>query len=359
MKELDYIVVGLGISGISICEQLEKNNKRFVVFNKGNYISTIVSAGLINPVVLKRFTPVWNASEHINTSTLFYKTLSEKLDIPLFEDMPMLRIFKSNEEQNNWMVASDKNDLSSFLHPEILKNENQNINAPFGFGKVKSTGKIDTVLLINSYKKHLEKSNCLINESFNYKQLQQEDNHIFYNNYIANKIIFSEGYAVKDNPYFPKEIINNKNLSEKLILPNKGEYIIVESPELQLNTMLKTSLFIIPLGDNLYKVGATYDREDESTNTTNNAKKELVIKLKTIINCPFEVVDQVAGIRPTTRDRRPFLGTLKESKNIIFYNGLGTRGITSAPSLAELLYQHIENNKSLPNDVDIKRHYKW
>ncbi len=359
MKELDYIVVGLGIAGVSICEQLEKNNKRFVVFDKGNYTSTIVSAGLINPVVLKRFTPVWNASNHISSSILFYKTLSEKLNIPLFEDMPMLRIFKSNEEQNNWMVASDKNDLSSFLHPEIIININPNINAPFGFGKVKSTGKIDTVLLINSYKKYLKKSNCLMNDSFNYKQLQQEENRIVYDNYIAKKIIFSEGYATKDNPYFPKEIINNKNLSEKLILPNKGEYLIIKSPELQLNAMLKTTLFIIPLGDNLYKVGATYDREDESTYTTNNAKKELVIKLKKIINCPFEVVDQVAGIRPTTRDRRPFLGTLKETENIIFFNGLGTRGITSAPSLAELLYQHIENKKPLPKDVDIKRHYKW
>ncbi|PHS67186.1 MAG: FAD-dependent oxidoreductase [Flavobacterium sp.] len=359
MKELDYIVVGLGIAGISICEQLKNNNKRFVVFNKGNYTSTIVSAGIINPVVLKRFTPVWNASNHISSSILFYKTLSEKLAIPLFEDMPMLRIFKSNEEQNNWMVASDKNELSSFLHPEIIKNDNQNINAPFGFGKVKSTGKIDTVLLIKSYKEYLKKTNCLIEESFNYKELQQKDNHIIYNSYRSKKIIFSEGFATKDNPYFPKEIINNKNLSEKLILPNKGEYIIVKSPELQLNNMLKTTLFIIPLGDDLYKVGATYDREDDSTNTTNNAKKELVMKLKKIINCPFEVVDQIAGIRPTTRDRRPFLGTLKENENIIFYNGLGTRGITSAPSLAELLYQHIENNKSLPNEVDIKRHYKW
>ena len=359
MKQVDYIVVGLGIAGISICEQLEKNNKKYIVYNKGDYTSTIVSAGLINPVVLKRFTPVWNASNHISTSILFYKNLSGKLAIPLFEDMPMLRIFKSIEEQNNWMVASDKNELSNFLHPEIISNNNPNINAPFGFGKVKSTGKIDTSLLIKSYKEYLLNNNCLINEAFKYKELQQENNFIVYNNYKANKIIFSEGYAAKNNPYFPKEIINNKNLSEKLILPNKGEYIIVKSPELQLNAMLKTSLFIIPLGDYLYKVGATYDREDETAKTTENAKSELVLKLKKIINCPFEVVDQVAGIRPTTRDRRPFLGTLKESENRVFFNGLGTRGITSAPTLAKQLYDYLENDYSLPKEIDIKRHYKW
>jgi glycine/D-amino acid oxidase-like deaminating enzyme len=85
----------------------------------------------------------------------------------------------------------------------------------------------------------------------------------------------------------------------------------------------------------------------------------MINKLKTIINCNFEVVDQVAGIRPTTRDRRPFLGTLLDCENKVFFNGLGTRGITSAPSLAKSLYDYIENDLELPKEMDIKRYYKW
>ena len=60
MLKVDYNIVGLGIAGISICEQLQKNNKCFVVFDFGKTTSTLVSAGHINPVVLKRFTPVWH-----------------------------------------------------------------------------------------------------------------------------------------------------------------------------------------------------------------------------------------------------------------------------------------------------------
>ena len=359
MNELDYIVVGLGIAGISICEQLIKNNKRFVVFDNGNYTSTIVSAGVINPVVLKRFTPVWNAKEHVSTSILFYKNLSKKLAIPLFEAMPMLRIFTSVEEQNNWMVASDKKELSDFLHPEILKNTNSYINTSFGFGKVNGTGKIDTSLLIQKYKEYLQKENRYVNEMFDYDLLQLEENQISYKKYNSQKIIFSEGYAAINNPFFPQEIINKKNSSEKLIIPNKGEYIIIKAPELKLNSMLKTSLFIIPLENDLYKVGATYDREDDTFEITKNAKSDLVVKLTRIINCPFEVVGQVAGIRPTTRDRRPFLGTLNNQESLVFFNGLGTRGITSAPSLAKQLYDFMENGMPLHKEVDIKRYYKW
>ena len=356
MKEIDYIVVGLGIAGITFCEELEKNDKSFIVFDTGDVASTKVSAGVINPVVLKRFTPVWNAKEHITSSISFYKELTKKIKIPLFEKMPMLRIFKSIEEQNNWMVASDKKELESFLKSTLIKNENPYINAPFGFGEVNNTGRVDPIKLIKNYKNYLLKNNKLENKNFDYKALQVSNDEVIYKDIKAEKIIFCEGASAKNNPFFPCKAKISK---APLVIPNKGEYIIVNSPELKLQSMLKTSLFIIPLGNDLYKVGATYDREDHTVKTTENAKNELINKLKKIINCSFEVVDQVAGIRPTTRDRRPFLGTLLDCENKVFFNGLGTRGITSAPSLAEILYNHIENGLDLPKEMDIKRHYKW
>ncbi len=356
MQKIDYIVVGLGIAGISFCEELEKHQKSYVVFDAGETTSTLVSAGLINPVVLKRFTPVWNAKSHIDSSIKFYKDLSEKLKVSLFEEMPMLRIFKSIEEQNNWMVASDKKELSSFLHPEIIKNENESIKAPFGFGEVRQTGIINTSLLIRSYKEYLQKNNKLRNEVFDYNLLQETNNELVCQDIISKKIIFSEGASVRHNPFFPPPPTSG---SKHLLIPNKGEYILIKAPELHVRAMLKSSLFIIPLGNDIYKVGATYSREDYSVNTTQEATTALVSKLAKIINCNFKVVDQVAGIRPTTKDRRPFLGALNESKRKVFYNGLGTRGITSAPSLAKELYQHLENGKELHKEIDIKRYYKW
>jgi len=356
MQTTDYIIVGLGIAGITFCEQLEKHNKRFVVFDSGETTSTLVSAGLINPVVLKRFTPVWNAKHHIDSSLSFYKELSRKFSVSLLNETPMFRIFKSIEEQNNWMVASDKIELSSFLHPEIIKNENTEINAPFGFGKVLQTGIINTSLLISTYKDYLQKEGKLLREVFDYNKLQEFDGKINYKGIVAKKIIFSEGASVRHNPYFPPP---PKSGTKHLLIPNKGEYITIKAPELQLKGMIKSSLFIIPLGDDLYKVGATYSREDHTINITQDAREELVSKLAKIINCSFEVVDHVAGIRPTTRDRRPFLGALKESGNKVFFNGLGTRGITSAPSLAKELYLNIENGEKLNKELDISRYYNW
>lgn len=356
MKEIDYIVVGLGIAGLTFCEELEANNKSFIVFDAGKVTSTKVSAGVINPVVLKRFTPVWNAKLHIDSSILFYKKTANKIGIPLFEEVSMLRIFKNIEEQNNWMVASDKKEMESFLKPEVIKNDNPNVIAPFGFGMVNSTGRVNPIELIKNYKTYLQNQDKLLNESFDYDSLKVENNKVYYKDIIAKKIVFCEGASAKENPFFPQ---NAKISKAPLVIPNKGEYIIISSPELKLNSILKSSLFVIPLGNDLYKVGATYDREDHTINTTQNAKEDLIKKLSKIISCEFEVVNQVAGIRPTTRDRRPLLGALSDCEHKVFFNGLGTRGITSAPSLAKTLYNYVENGIEIPKEMNIKRYYKW
>lgn len=348
MKEVDYIVVGLGIAGLSFCEQLLKHNKSFIVFDTGDLSSTRVSAGVINPLVLKRFTPVWNAHEHISNAFPFYENLSHKLNVTIMEELPMYRIFNSVEEQNNWTVASDKKELSQFLHTSIIPNTNPFINAPFGFGKVNNTGRVFSGLLLDTYKQFLQKKECILSEAFDYSLLEETEANVSYKNISAKKIVFSEGASVRNNPFFPKE----------LLIPNKGEFLVIKAPKLKFHAMLKSSIFIFSLGNDLYKIGATYNREDVTCEITSEAKEELLKSFSKIISSPFTVVSQIAGIRPTTKDRRPLLGTLKDSERKVFYSGLGTRGIMSSPSLAQKLFDFIENDAPLDREIDIKRHYK-
>ena len=61
---LDYVVVGLGIAGISFCEQLEKQGKTYIVIADDSQIASKVAGGLYNPVILKRFTIAWNAKSN-------------------------------------------------------------------------------------------------------------------------------------------------------------------------------------------------------------------------------------------------------------------------------------------------------
>ncbi len=345
MIEKDYIIVGLGIAGITLCEQLQNNGKSFVVIDNGAKGSTAKSGGVFNPTVLKRFTAAWNASAFYPVAVNYYKTLSGKLGNDFFVETPIFRIFKSVEEQNNWSVASDKKELRQFLSSEFLKNDNPAIEAPFGYGKILGTAQIQTDILLSEYRNLLLKANGLLAEVFQYNAVFQKENGVVYKNISAKKIIFAEGAQAVENPFFPKHTL----------IGNKGEYLIIKVPELKLKTLLKGPVYVIPMGNDQYKVGATYSRDDYSLHTTNEAKEEILLKLKTVINCPFQLIGHTAGVRPTTKDHRPLLGSFKENPNFIFFNGLGSRGFLMAPLLSEILFNYLENDTPIPTEMDILR----
>ena len=345
--KVDYIVVGIGLAGINFCEQLEKHSKSFIVFDDSSQKSSKVAGGLYNPVVLKRFTPVWKSDEQLALAMQVYGGLEKKLELKLDYKFPVYRKLASIEEQNNWIAVSNKEGLAKYLHDHIIKNDNASIKANFDFGKVNHTGRIDVKVLIKAYKKRLKEECRIKDEKFIYNDLKVVQNKVAYNDVEANQIVFAEGYGLTNNPFF----------KELPLVPAKGELLTIHAPELNIDFVLKGPVFLIPVGEDRYIVGATYEWKDISNKTTQKAKKQLLEKIKTLINSPFEVVNQVAGIRPTVRDRRPLVGRHKEFKNVYVLNGLGTRGVMIGPYAAKQLYNHIENNAPLNEEINVERYY--
>ena len=346
--QVDYIIVGIGIAGISFCEHLRANGKTFVVFDDASQQSSTVAGGLYNPVVLKRFTSVWKSTEQIDIALALYTNIENRLQVKLDYKIPVYRKFASLEEQNDWFAASDKPLLSRYLSTTIIRNENDAIEAPFGFGKVLETGRIDVKTMIEAYKTDLLNDELLFEIPFSYDDLQIHKDAVKYQNIDAKHIVFAEGSGVRLNPYF-----NNLPL-----VPAKGELLTIHAPDLKIDYVLKAGIFLIPLGKDLYIVGATYEWKDLSHNITSKAKESLLEKLKRLINCSFKVVNQVAGIRPTVKDRRPLVGKHQDHKNLFVLNGLGTRGVMIGPYVSKQLYNFIEHNEPLEKEIDTNRFLK-
>lgn len=344
--KVDYIIVGCGLAGIAFCEQLRKYRKSYIVFDDGSQQSSKVAGGLYNPVNLKRFTPAWNVDLFFQNIDTYYGTLEAYLNVSINKKLEILRAFVSVEEQNNWFAASDKPILSKYLYNGIVKNENAIVNAQYGYGKVLHSGKIDTQILVTYYLKKLQQLDVLVKEKFEYNSIEQKMEKVVYKNIEASKIIFSEGFGLKHNPYF----------NYLPLTGNKGEYIVVEAPDLNIEFALKGTVFVIPIKENTYLVGATYSNQDKTQTTTKEKYIELVKNLKKLIHCDFKVIGQRAAIRPTILDRKPLVGEHPKHKNLCVLNGLGTRGVMASPYIAEQLYQHIENSGRLNSEIDIKRY---
>lgn len=345
---IDYIIVGSGLAGISFSEIALLNNKSILAIDNNSRSSSKIAAGLYNPVILKRFSEVGQAETHLVIMNDFFSILEKKLDCKVDFKMPILRKFFSIEEQNNWFLAADKVNLASYLSTDLIAKKYSSIDSPFGYGEVLQTGYVDTSFLVAKYKEYLIKNNLLVEEAFDYSLLQEEENGIRYKDFKARHVIFAEGFGMHANPYFRELPLDG----------TKGEILVIKAPLLDLDVVLNTSVFILPLGNNLFKVGATYNWTDKTDTPTQEGKAELIEKLKEIISCDFEIVGHFAGVRPTVRDRKPLVGTYSYHNSIHILNGLGTRGVMLGPAMAKALFENIEYQIPLDRTIDIKRFAK-
>lgn len=346
---VDYIVVGTGLAGIAFTEKLAQEGKTFVVVDSEERSSSLIAGGMYNPVVLKRFTDVWKVNEQLAIAEVFYPALEAKLQLKCWFPMDLYRRLASIEEQNNWFQAADRPNLNAFLSPEIEKKRIDGVDLSFGLGKVRSTGYLETDELIPAYRQHLTQLGCYKKENFDYTLLKYDNDGVFYKGINAKRIVFAEGFGLLQNPFFKELPLDG----------TKGELMIVKIPGLNCDFMLKAGVFLIPIGEDKYKLGATYDWEDKTDVPTKEGAAELIEGLKSFVHLDFEIVEHIAGVRPTVKDRRPLLGRSLESDRIFVLNGLGTRGVLLAPYLAEQLYNYIENNIALEENISIHRYKKF
>lgn len=342
---IDYLIVGSGLAGIAFAETALQNNKTILVIDNHSQNSSKIAGGLYNPVILKRFSEVWQAQEQLLLADQFYKTIEDKLNIEIDFKVPILRKFFSIEEQNNWFAASDKPNLTPFLSLNLVSKKYIGIDSPFGYGKVLQTGYLDTATLLKNYEKYLRYNNLFMEDTFDYNQLESTVACITYKDILAKHIIFAEGFGLHANPFFNYLPLDG----------TKGELFIIKAPELALDVIVNTSVFILPLGNDLFKVGATYNWQDKTDLPTEAGKLELIDRISEILNCKFEIIEHFAGVRPTVKDRRPLLGTHNTHLNMHMLNGLGTRGVMLGPAMALALFENIESNTPLSREIDIKR----
>ena len=346
----DFIIVGAGLSGTCLAYRLEKAGKSFVVFDDESQEASKVAGGFMNPVILKRFTLAWKADEQLDTAYEFYRDMEHHLEKTFLGPLEVFRRFSSIEEQNNWFAAADKPRLAPFLDTTLVPLVNKHIPGKFSFGKVLGTSRIDPRYLLESYSDHLESKGWIRKETFEHNELKLTSEGVNYKDILAKKVIFCEGFGLRENPFF----------SYLPLRGNKGEYIIIKAPGLDLEVGVKSSIFIFPAGGDHYAVGATYSNTDKTPQPTKAAREELVEKLRDLIKVDFQVVDQVAGLRPSTIDRRPLAGQHPEYKNLYTCNGFGSRGILIAPSISKELLENIEEGQALDPETDIARFTrKW
>jgi glycine/D-amino acid oxidase-like deaminating enzyme len=347
MKTVDYLIIGQGLSGTCVAQKLVEAKKSILVIDelRDNQASRVAS-GIWNPISFKRLSKVWLADEMIPALNSFYAEAEQQLTTDFTADQHMHRVFASRKEIDEWLTRCDNPAFDGLMDEKIIPPKNPGLNTPSGLGRVSQSGRIDTAKWLDAARSYFLAHNLLIEAAFDFEKLELTETGICYEDVEASGIIFCEGmYAASQNPYF-------SYLPFRL---TKGEVLTIYCPNLNLSEIVSGGVFILPLGGDLYKVGATYDWDNLDFEPTDTARKELVTSAKKILDLPFNVVAHEVGIRPTVRDRRPFIGTHPEHKQLHIFNGMGSRGVLIAPLMADDFVRYLETGEGLHREANIAR----
>lgn len=347
--DVDYIIVGQGLAGSAAALQFLKNGRRILVIDnaEGNH-SSRVAAGLFNPVTGRNFVKTWLADRLFPYLHRFYAE-AERLTLEnFFSPMPVYRPFLSVHEQNEWMGRSAERGMEAYVAAvETSTRFTDGVNDPHGGLLLRQAGYLDTSRYLDAVRRYIAAKGHLENGHFDQARLAIAGGGVHYGEYRAKGIIFCQGVGALLNKWF-------KNLP---IRPLKGETITIKS-RWETDVILNRGVYIVPGSvPGEYKVGSTFKVNDNSPGISEEARRDMEMRLRGLISVPYEVIGQNWGVRPSTPDRRPVLGCHAEFEQLIIFNGLGTKGVSLAPYFSDTLYRWLEDHDSLEKEVDVSRYY--
>jgi glycine/D-amino acid oxidase-like deaminating enzyme len=346
----DYLIVGQGIAGSVLSYTFLIKNKTVLVVNTAQKnSSSMVAAGIYNPLTGKRLIKTWLADELFNYLIPFYQKLQNELKSTFLHQMPIYRPYRSVQEQNDWFSKSSLPEFCSYTHTDVQENQYEPyIKQPLGGIETLQAGWVDVPIFLESYQKYLIERNAYVEDKIAPKDIEFREEGVFWKNYKAQKIIFCDGIAATENSFF----------SYLPFTAVKGEILEVKIPNCKLENIVNQGVSLVPLGNETFKIASTYNNHFSDIETTQEAQNELLTKATELLKLPLQIIQQKAGIRPATKHRRPFVGLHPNHFQMGIFNGLGSKGVSLAPYLAQQFYEHLEYQKPLNEEIDIKNYLK-
>lgn len=346
--QTEYIIIGQGICGTFLSYYFAKKGIQHIVIDESKpQTASKIASGVINPITGRRLVRTWMIEDVMPFAVTAYKELEKELDCNLIRQTNIIDFHTTPQMK----LAFDERLPQEQEYLSVVNNQHQfdqYFNYYFGAGEINPCWLIDINILMSGWRKKLKSDNALLEEYFDLKDLKFEAFGVTYKNIKASKIIFCDGVAGAENPWF------------KLLpyAPNKGEALIVAIDDLPRNNIYKTNLSIVPWEDNLFWVGSTYEWKFEHPNPTELFRQKTETLLSQWLKVPFKTAEHLSSVRPANIERRPFVGFHPINSQIGILNGMGTKGCSLAPYFANEFVEHLINNAIINPNVDVKRFSK-
>ena len=346
--EIDFLIIGQGLAGTALAYRLEQEGQRILLFDQPqSNKSSRVAAGLYNPVTGRKMVKSWKAELLFPEIEPFYAEMESLSGRKFLTQKKIYRPFLSIEEQNEWMGHSSDPSIGMFIEQIFTESQHAEMRDTYGGVLLRMSGWLNINEFLDGMAAYLGKRLRL--EAFDEDQLEKIPEGWRYGEVSAKNLVYCNGLGALKSRFF----------NYLPFAPVKGELLEVEQ-DFDPDFIANRGVFRVQLDRGIYRVGSTYTWHDLDIGPTETAKNEILAKLQELVKVPVKVVkSHKTGIRPATKDRKPFLGKHPMEDSVYIFNGFGAKGVSLIPYFSKMMTQYLIKSEPIIGEVDIARYFKY
>ena len=352
-------MIGAGLAGSAVAwHALWRGMSVALIDRLDVQTSSRVAAGLVTPITGSRAAASWRWNEFYPAANLFYRRVEQTVGAALWHVEPALRVLHNQAEreliEGKWIGKSSDAEPVSIGAEWISGPNASGCKAPYGMCSMKPAARLNTLAYLTETQRYFE-----ANGAFYRIDLQCDSDIVFeplsaeYSVTIAalrlagKRIVFCQGIAARENRFF----------ADLPLHPARGDVLLVKSPGVDCDRVIHHDAWAVPMGEQRFLVGATYDRvslqgpaerpAEPCDEKATQFRYELMQRWESLTEGTFQggqhtVLEQRWAVRPASYDRHPLIGPHEVHANACCLNGLGSKGTLMAPRLAEMALDAME-----------------
>jgi glycine/D-amino acid oxidase-like deaminating enzyme len=348
LETIDFLIVGQGLAGSVLAYTLHQRGVSVRIVADDRPSSTAVAAGIYNPITGRKLVKTWKGEVLFPFLKNFYRSVESHLGTQFLHESAVYRPFRNPQEQIAYLKQCADPDIAPFVDTQPNNTPYESwVNNELGGIQTTTSGWLDTQRFLQKMRIFFQAQNLFYPETFDHQEVRVDQSGLSWKNHRIGQIIFCEGVSATHNPWFGWLPFS----------PVRGELLHLRIPSVVSPGIVNQGVWLLPVGEGVFKLGATYEWDNLTWEPTPEARTYLEAKLGNWLKTPYEVLGQSAGIRPATADRRPFVGLHPEHKGLGIFNGLGSKGVSLAPYLAQEFADFLLLGKELDPEVNIERYF--
>ena len=327
--DIDLLVIGQGFAGSAVAMAAVDAGLSVHVVEKDTQsgrTASRIAAGLITPLTGKKINPGWRLEELLPLARKFYHSAEALLGKAIFYECAIHRWFVDECEAEAFAARRNDPRIARWVGADLPADPR--VRAPFGGFAMVGGARLDPNSWLEGVSSWLGQRSAISHTTVPESAIICRHDGIEWAGYSARWAILCQGLAAVDGGYFPGLPFR----------PASGEVLEITvdggAPAEVWNSGGK---WIAPTPDGVCLCGATYGFGEWLPRVRAEGVAELTHHLDSLLRVPYQVRAIRSGVRPILHQSRPVAGFHAQYPRLGFLNGLGSKGVLTAPWAARQL----------------------